>query len=46
MAVAYDTQSTQTLTTGDQSWSHAGSASAAGALVLIVEEGGTDTTSA
>ena len=43
MAVAYDNTSSLALGTGDRNTSHAGSASAAGALVLIVEEGGTDT---
>lgn len=43
MAVAYDQTSTLALTTGDQSWTHTPVGTPAGVLVLIVEEGGTDT---
>jgi hypothetical protein len=43
MAVAYDNQSTLALGTGDRSWTHTPTGTPAGALVLIVEEGGTDT---
>src|SRR5512139_3771464 len=42
MAVAYDNTSSLVTGTGDRSQSHSGSISAAGALVLIVEETGTD----
>jgi len=43
MAVAFDAESTLAVGTGDRSWTHTPVAEPAGVLVLIVEEGGTDT---
>jgi len=43
MAAAFDAESTQALTTGPQTWNHTPAGTPAGALVIIVEETGTDT---
>jgi len=42
VAVAYDNQSSLAVGTGDRNWTHTPTGTPAGALVLIVEEGGSD----